>query len=74
MIEPMDYKPNFNISKISEPLLKTLMIDRNINEIEATDLFYSSKTFAKLADETTELYKKNWQEIYALLNQELETK
>ena len=74
MIVPVEDEPNYNTIKISEPLLETLMIDRNLNEIEATDLFYSSKTFSKLADETTDFYKKTWQEIYELLKQELNTK
>ena len=43
----------------------------NIDEETATDKFYSSKTFAKLADDSTELYKKSWQEIYELLKREL---
>ena len=39
-----------------------------VNEEKATDIFYSSDIFAKIADESTE---KTWQEIYALLKQEL---
>ncbi len=56
---------------IAEPLLETLMSDRAINETEATDLFYTSKTFAQLADESTGLHLKTWQEIYELLKCEL---
>ena len=33
--------------------------------------FFSSNTFAKLANEATKLYEKTWQEIYELLKQEL---
>ena len=29
-----------------------------------TDIFYTSNTFSLFADETTELHKKTWQEIY----------
>jgi hypothetical protein len=34
-------------------------------------MFYNSETFAQLADESTEFYKKPWQEIYEMLKQEL---
>ncbi|MDR0940886.1 MAG: DUF3990 domain-containing protein [Bacteroidales bacterium] len=61
----------YEISEIGEPLLEQLVLDFDIDEEIATDKFYSSKTFAKLADEKTELYKKTWQEIYELVKQEL---
>ena len=60
-----------NVTDISEPLIKTLMFERNIGEIQATDIFYTSGVFAKLSDKSTELYKKSWQEIYEMLKQEL---
>jgi len=47
------------------------MLDLNIDEEKATDLFYNSGTFGKLADESTGLYKKPWQEIYEILKIEL---
>jgi len=46
------------------------MIDYGIDEIEATDRYYTSNTYTQLADETTEFYKKDWTEIYELLKQE----
>ncbi|MDR0792648.1 MAG: hypothetical protein LBE82_05030 [Chitinophagaceae bacterium] len=52
-------------------MLEQLVIDFNIDDEAAADKFYSSKTFAKLADESTKFYKKNWQKIYELLKQEL---
>jgi len=62
---------NYEVSEISESLLEQFLIDFNIKEEKVTDLFYSSNTFAKLADETTEFYKKSWKEIYELLKQEI---
>ena len=59
------------ITDISEPIIETLMLEKNIDEIKATDIFYASGTFAKLANETTEIYKKTWQEIYEILKNEL---
>jgi hypothetical protein len=58
---------------ISEPIIESLMIDFSIDEEEATDVFYTSKTFSQLADEKTQLYKKTWQEIYEFLKIELKT-
>jgi len=59
------------ISEIGEPLLEQLVLDFGIDEEKATDLFYSSETFGKLADETTQLHKKPWIEIYKMLKTEL---
>jgi predicted RNA-binding protein YlxR (DUF448 family) len=61
----------YEVSEIGEPLLEQFVMDFDINEETAADKFYSSKTFAKLADESTEFYRKSWQEIYELLKQEL---
>jgi hypothetical protein len=59
------------ISHIGEPLLEKLMLDNQIDEIKATDWFYNSETFTRLANESTELYLKPWQEIYEMLKEEL---
>jgi len=53
---------------IAEPIIENLMSDFDIDEDKAVDIFYSSNTFAKFANESTE---KEWQEIYELLKQEL---
>jgi hypothetical protein len=61
----------YEIAEIGEPLIEQLIIDFNIDEETATDKFFSSNTFVKLADENTDFYKKTWQEIYEHLKQEL---
>ena len=71
MLELMDDDPNFNVRIISEPILEKLMLDRNLNEEEAADLFYTSKTFGKLADESTLLHQKPWADVYEMLKAEL---
>lgn len=63
----------YEIAEIGEPLIKQLIIDFNIDEEIATDTFFSSDTFEKLANESTAYYKKTWREIYEILKQELET-
>jgi hypothetical protein len=47
------------------------LIEYGIEKTTATDLFYSSATYATLADKSTGLYGKPWQEIYEMLRQEL---
>ena len=66
--------PRRNVTDISEPLIEAMMLDKNIDEIQATDTFYTSDTFIQLANESTELYKKTWQEIYEMLKIELNNK
>ena len=71
-IERIDDTPNMDIIAISEPLLEALMLEKNIDEKTASGIFYTSNTFVKLSDKTTELYKKTWQEIYETLKKELQ--
>jgi predicted RNA-binding protein YlxR (DUF448 family) len=63
----------YEVSEIGEPLLEQFVIDFDIDEETAADKFYLSKTFAKLSNETTGLYKKTWQEIYKILKRELDS-
>jgi hypothetical protein len=60
-----------SVMHVGEPLLEALMLDRNIDETLAADLFYNSDTFARLEDENTKLYEQPWQQIYKMLKQEL---
>jgi len=62
---------NYEISKIGEQLVEKLMLDNEIDELQATDLFYNSNTFTQLADKSTKLYEKSWQKIYGMLEQEI---
>jgi hypothetical protein len=65
---------NSKIHHIGSDVLQALMSDYGINEMEATDKYYTSKTYSQLADESTEFYQKPWQELYELLKQELNDK
>ena len=58
---------NLDIIDINEQIIEQLMLDKQIDEIQATDIFYNSDTFMQLADENTKLYLKSWQEIYEML-------
>jgi hypothetical protein len=59
-----------DIITVSEPLIETLMLEKNIDEKVASRIFYTSATFLKLSDKNTALYKKSWQEIYEMLKKE----
>jgi len=56
---------------MDEEIVNALMIDYEFNETEAIDIYYTSNTYTQLADESTELYKKTWQEIYEMLKKEI---
>ncbi|MCL2041982.1 MAG: DUF3990 domain-containing protein [Bacteroidales bacterium] len=49
--------------------LKTLRF--NMNDYQAIDLYFNSKIYSCLIDESTKLYKKSWKEIYEMLKLEL---
>ena len=59
------------IYHIDSDILQALMTDYGMNELDATDKYYTSQTYSQLANETTEFYKKSWQENYQMLKQEL---
>ncbi|KAA6328592.1 hypothetical protein EZS27_022530 [termite gut metagenome] len=70
-VEKSAKKSKFQVENISEPLVEQLMLDLQIGEMKAADIFYSSATFTQLADTNTKLYEKEWQEIYKILKTEL---
>ena len=64
-------KIDIAIYDIGDKIVQSLMSDYDMNELEATDRYYTSKIYSLLADESTEFHKKNWQDIYELLKKEL---
>jgi len=56
---------------ISRPIIEKLISEQNLDKYDAADLLYNSKIFSNLSDKTTELYKKQWTEIYNMLKTEL---
>jgi hypothetical protein len=60
------------VVRISESVIENLMIDLSVDEKQAADIFYTSKTFATLSEKSTEFYEKSWQEIYGILKKELQ--
>ena len=74
MIEPIDKKYYINVKHISQPIIEKLITEQHIDKYIAADMFYNSKTFSQLSDKFTELYKKQWTEIYDILKMELKNK
>ena len=52
-------------------IVKSIMTDYGITEMEAAGMYFKSETFTRLADENNCLYLKPWQEIYQMLKNEL---
>lgn len=70
-IDRIDDTPTYDVIMISEPIIEKLMIDFDLDEEKATNLFFSSDTYSKLTDIQTKLHEKNWVETYELLLNEL---
>ncbi|MDR2144863.1 MAG: DUF3990 domain-containing protein [Tannerella sp.] len=66
-----DSHAEWNIESIAANLIKQIMIDGNMDEMRATDLFFTSDTFSKLSDKMTALHLKSQQEIYEMLKKEI---
>ena len=71
MLSSVVNKNDSKILQMEDLLVEQLMLDNQIDETQATDIFYNSKTFAQLCDESTEFYKRPWQEIHEMLKKEL---
>ena len=71
LISKPSRKPISAIETIIESVVIQLIEDVKLDEENAINTFYNSEIFAQLADETTNLYLKSWQEIYEILKVEL---
>ena len=71
MLKKTNHKPIISIEDIGEPIVGRLVIDFSLDDETAAEKFFSSTTFSKLADTTTELHKRPWQDIYEMLSVEL---
>lgn len=63
--------PTSEIAHINDAILERLMIDNELDEKEAADLFYDSETFSLLANGNMKLHEKSWEDIYMMLKKEL---
>jgi hypothetical protein len=74
MIKAIDTKYYINVKHISRPIIEKLIAEQNVDKYDAADMLYNSKIFSQLSDKSTELYKKQWEEIYDMLKMELNLK
>jgi hypothetical protein len=65
---------NVFVNDIDDAVTQSLVSEFDMTEQQAIDIYFQSKTYGRLIDENTELYKKTWQEIYELLKLELKYK
>jgi len=70
-LQRTDRKQVSLLSRIGEPIVEKLVAEFNLDEQTATDKFFTSNTFAKLADKKDKLDEKDWTEIYELLITEI---
>jgi len=59
------------IEQISENILKKIVQDKNIDVNSASNIFFSSKIFASIANKKHEYKEEDWQDIYKKLKEEL---
>jgi hypothetical protein len=57
---------------IDDAITQSLIVDFEMSDQQAIDIYFQSKTYGKLINENTGLYQKQWQEIYEMLKKELE--
>ena len=70
-IDRIDDTPTYDIVMISEPIIEKLIADYGFEEEKATVLLFDSNTYKNLSEPETQLYEKDWTEIYQLLLNEL---
>ena len=60
------------IEQTSENILNSMIQEKNIEADLASDIFFTSKTFGNITDKKQEYNKKDWKEIYKMLQKELD--
>jgi len=71
MIKKAFNKVDVSEMTIDDAITQSLVVDFEMTDFQAIDTYFNSKTFSRLIDEKTELYKKSWQEIYEMLKIEM---
>jgi len=70
-IKRIDAKPDGIFYSIDDKVVKQLILDFDLSEMRATDMYFSSKTYKKLISEQDDLTLKSWQDFYKMLQKEL---
>jgi hypothetical protein len=69
-----DNKSENSIFHIDDLVVQQLVLDFDLSDSRASDLYFNSAAYRHLIDESTGLYQQLWTEVYKLLLQELKLK
>jgi hypothetical protein len=71
MIKKAFSRVDLNEMTIDDLIIQSLITDFEMDDYQAIDTYFNSKTYLLLIDENTGYYEKSWQEIYEILKKEL---
>jgi hypothetical protein len=71
MLELSDKNIENKIFHIDEIMIRRLMNSTDLSDIEASDIYYKSKTYAQLVAKNSDTIDKSEEIIYQLLQEEL---
>ena len=71
MIKKAFSKVDLSEMTIDDAIIQSLIVDFEMGDYQAIDIYFNSKTYSLLIKEDTGYYKKSWQEIYETLKKEL---
>jgi len=71
MIKKAFSKVDLNEMNIDDAIIQSLIVDFEMDDNKAIDVYFDSKIYSRLIDENSNFYKKPWQEIYEMLKKEL---
>jgi len=74
MIKKTFSKADLSEMTIDDAIIQSLVVDFKMNDYQAIDTYFNSKTYSLLIDENTGYYEKSWHEIYEILKKEIGTK
>ncbi|MDR3181057.1 MAG: DUF3990 domain-containing protein [Prevotellaceae bacterium] len=74
MLTRTNYRAENDIFHIDDLVVQQLVLDFELPEAEASDLYFYSTAYRRLTDESSGLHQKPWTEVYKLLLQELKLK
>ncbi|GHT68641.1 hypothetical protein FACS189452_08660 [Bacteroidia bacterium] len=74
MLERPHKKTEWAMEDIDDAITQSLVVDYKMTVENAVDAYFESNTYQQLIDESTGLFNKSWDEVYALLKKELNDK
>jgi hypothetical protein len=72
------FKKAFNeidgVYQIDDMIVRQLMIDYDLPDVHASDIYFNSNTYLHLIEENTGLYLKSWTDVYKMVKEEFDKK